>query len=169
MTIIFNCESCGKEIKAPDGTEGKKGKCHFCGVNIKIPSPPVELDEEGLIPLAPIDEEEERHYKETLDKIVKQEHDVIAESGGELRPTMPDPENFTSEELHHFVVNYCLNMSNSKLDIAALEVAKLKKYGPEGLQAVEDFIDGSAFELALDVIPANLLKGFLAKLKAKLG
>ena len=168
MTIKFICDSCGKEIKAPDGSEGKKGKCHFCGEEIVIPQPPKELDDDGLIPLAPIDEEEERHYKDTINDIVRQEHDVIAQSGGSPKPSMPDPETAASEDLHHFVVNYCLNMSNSKLETAAVELKKLRQYGPTGLQAIDDFVKGDAFELALDVIPARVLEGFLSQLKGEL-
>ena len=168
MTIKFICDNCGKEIKSPDGSEGKKGKCHFCGEKMIIPQPPKELNEDSLIPMAPIDEEDERHYKDTINDLVRQEHDIIAESGGPPKPSMPDPETVASEDLYHFVVNYCLNMSNSKLDTAAAEVTKLRKYGPTGLGAVDDFIKGNAFELALDVIPAGVLKGFLSQLRGEL-
>lgn len=33
----FNCQSCGKLLKTPDGSEGKQGRCPHCGQVMSIP------------------------------------------------------------------------------------------------------------------------------------
>lgn len=37
MPINFTCDACRKEIRVPDGTEGKKTKCPFCQAVQSIP------------------------------------------------------------------------------------------------------------------------------------
>ncbi len=45
MAISFPCNNaaCGKMMRAPDGTEGKKARCSLCGAVQVIPLPPAEL------------------------------------------------------------------------------------------------------------------------------
>lgn len=45
MAIVVPC-SCGKKIKAPDGSEGRRAKCPNCGSILTIPLPEPELIEE---------------------------------------------------------------------------------------------------------------------------
>ena len=59
-------------------------------------------------------------------------------------------------------------MSASNLKRAELHVAQLRKKGPVGVQAVEDFLKGRALEPALDSIPGSALQAFLSELLAKL-
>ena len=35
--IRFKCPSCGKRLKVPDGTAGKKGICSRCGESVEVP------------------------------------------------------------------------------------------------------------------------------------
>ena len=55
MAISFPCDnlSCGKMVRAPDGTEGKKARCPMCGTVQVIPA---SLDELTLPPLEFADE-----------------------------------------------------------------------------------------------------------------
>ena len=39
MPISFNCESCKKKVKAPDGAGGKWGKCPKCGHRFVVKHP----------------------------------------------------------------------------------------------------------------------------------
>jgi|GEM_PF-1731582 len=39
MTIEFNCDGCGKHLKAPEEKAGKTGKCPDCGEPILVPLP----------------------------------------------------------------------------------------------------------------------------------
>ena len=74
-------------------------------------------------------------------------------------------QDVSSKDLHHFVVNYCLDMSASNIERAESHAAKLRKFGPVGAQAVEDFLMDEALEPALDAIPRPLLQGFLKRLR----
>ncbi len=56
MAIRFNCDNpdCGREVRAPDGTEGKKAKCPHCGkvqvIPAVAPPGPSPFSAEGLAP-----------------------------------------------------------------------------------------------------------------------
>jgi hypothetical protein len=39
MTITFECQSCGRKLKAPDGAAGKSSKCPGCGALVTCPAP----------------------------------------------------------------------------------------------------------------------------------
>ena len=165
MAITFRCRTCNNQIKAPDAAAGKKGKCPFCGHSNDIPAPPSEDD---VIPLAEIDEEEERRAQQEIQALRQQEQDLLAETGGEPPVPLEHREEITSDDLHHFVVNYCLDMANGKLDRAETHVAQLRKYGSLAQDAVKDFAGGSASEPALGSIPQPVLQGFLKRLREQL-
>jgi len=166
MTITFQCEHCRKEVKAPDAAAGKRGTCPYCGQSNYIPAP---VSEDDVLPLAPVDEAEERRRAEQIRALLAQEKQIIAESGGEPSVPLEHREDLTPEDLYHLVVNYCLDMAGSKLDRAETHVAKLRQFPGLAQQAVADFISKKASEPALDSIPARVLKGFLTKLREKLG
>ncbi|MFP4055007.1 MAG: hypothetical protein ACLFV7_14195 [Phycisphaerae bacterium] len=166
MSISFECEHCGKEVSAPAEAAGRRGKCPFCHQSSYIPDP--NVDEE--IPLAPVDEEEERAIEEEERRLQEAERALIAETGAELPPesggsTAAGSEKVSPEQLYHHVVNYCLEMSNSNLEKARDSANRLKQHGYDGLQAVDDFITGKALEPALDPIPTKLCRGFLDQLR----
>jgi hypothetical protein len=39
MTIEFNCPQCAQQIRTPDTTAGKRGKCPSCAAIVRIPAP----------------------------------------------------------------------------------------------------------------------------------
>lgn len=166
MSITFTCEHCRKQVKAPDTAAGKRGKCPYCGQSCYIPAP---VDQDDVLPLAPIDEDEERRRQEMVRSLHEQERDLIAETGGAEPAPLEHREDLSVEDLYPFVVNYCLDMATSKLDRAETYVAKLKGFGPLGKLAVEDFRKGRAAEQALDIVPKPLLGGFLKQLESELG
>jgi len=162
MSIKFTCEHCRKQVKASDSAAGKRGKCPYCGQTSYIPAPVSEGD---VLPLAPVDEGEERRRQEEIKRLREKERDLIAETGGPAPVPLEFREDLTSEDLHHFVVNYCLDMARGKLDRAAVHAAKLKEFGDLGRQAVEDFLTGGASEPALKEIPKPVLEGFLKQMQ----
>ena len=164
MSISFQCEHCRKQVNAPDDAGGKRGKCPYCGQSNYIPTP---VSEDDIIPLAPIDEADERHREEVVHELFEMEQDLLDERKDTASKTPPleHREDVSQEELHHFVVNYCLDMAASKLERANMHAQQLKKFGKVGVQAVDDFITGSTLEPALDSIPSRLLNGFLKQLR----
>ena len=166
MSIKFRCEACHKTVKAPDDAAGKRGKCPYCEHSSYIPAPVAEGEE---VSLAPLDDAEEQRRQQEIEQLVAQERDLIAETGNlDAAAPLEHREDLASEDLHHFVINYCLYMTNGKLDQAAAEVERLRPFKHMGLDAIGDFLAGKAAEPALESIPAPVLKGFLKELQDRL-
>lgn len=164
MSITFRCEHCRKDVQAPDSAAGKRGKCPYCSHSSYIPEP---VNDEDLVPLAPLDEEEERRHQQEVRQLFEQERDLIAQTGSKPQAPLDQREDVKPDDLHHFIVNYCMDMSVSKLPQADKQVIELRKQ-PLGLQTVEDFLAGKATEPALKAIPPRLLQAFLTQLRDKL-
>jgi DNA-directed RNA polymerase subunit M/transcription elongation factor TFIIS len=60
MPIPFDCPSCGKTLKAPEETAGKRIRCPHCKDVIVVPEPVYEAEE--VAPPAPADEPAESGY-----------------------------------------------------------------------------------------------------------
>jgi len=165
MNITSHCEFCHKEIQAPDTAGGKRGKCPFCAKSTYIHSP---VAEEELLGLAPLDEQEERRLQEHVQELYRREHDLIAlGKKGPLEP-LEERENLASSDLHHFAVNYVLEMARNNFEGADVQAMKLRNFGALGIQAVDDFIEGKSHEPALEALPKRVRASFLAELRAKL-
>lgn len=163
MPIEFDCEHCGKKIKAPDEASGRRGKCPFCQNSVYIPAP---VSDEDLLDLEPEDPEFEQRRKQRIQELLDAERDLLAEAPDHDAVAVPldQRENLSSEDLQHLVVNYCLDMSASQLQRAEKHAQQLAKFGPLGRAAVEDFQKGEIDEPALNDIPEPLLEAFLKRL-----
>jgi hypothetical protein len=161
MSITFRCEHCRENVKAPDEAAGKRGKCPHCGMTSYIPDP----NESGEIPLAPIDEQSEAEREAEERRLREQEEALIAEMGGDPDVPIDQQDDIGPEDLHHYVVNYCLDMAEGKLEPAQTHADKLKRFGYKGLQAVDDFLSGNVQEPAMDEIPPKVVQGFLDQLR----
>lgn len=165
MSITFRCEQCRKDVKAPDAAAGKRGKCPHCGHSSYIPMPSTENEE---IPLAPIDEEEGGRGGKS-ESFQEMDRTLLHEmSGAGTEVPLDHREDLGSEDLHHFVVNYCLDMFKGDLERAAQHAQKMKTFKYTAIQAVEDFEKNNVTEMVLDVIPKKVLNGFLLDLKERL-
>ena len=166
MAITFRCEHCRRDITAPDGAGGRRGKCPFCQKSMYIPSP---VDEDDVLPLAPIDEEAERRQKADAQAALKQDLALLdASDDGSATPPLEHRENLAPEDLKHFVINYCLDMAGSNLDRVPLHLAKLKRFGSLGRQAVDDILADEMLDPALSSMPEQLAQGFLKQLREEL-
>jgi hypothetical protein len=165
MTISFQCEHCRREVTAPDEAAGKRGKCPYCGHSNYIPAP---VSEEEILDLAPVDEEEERRRQEEVRRIREQEKALLAEIADKAPVPLEQRTDLTSADLHHFVVNYCLDLYTSKIQRLRQHVDQLLKFKPLALQAVEDFLSGRVSEPALKGVPPRAMKGFLMQLRDEL-
>ncbi len=163
MTIKFHCEYCGNLVQAPDDAGGKRGKCPHCQRSNFIPAP----EGEEPLDLAPLDEEEERRHRAEVERLMRAERDLIHETyRDETTPRLNqrEPGDVTTADLHHLVVNYCLDMVSGQLDRARTHMDKLRQYPEAGQGAVRDFISGKVLEPALDRIPLRVLQGYLNEL-----
>jgi len=166
MSITFRCERCHRDITAPDGAGGSRGKCPFCQNSTYIPAP---VSEDDILPLAPVDEEDERRQQAEADAARKQDL-ALLDSGDDGASTAPLEQraDLKPEDLHHFVINYCLDMANSDLERVPTHVAKLKEFGSLGTQAVDDVLADEMLDPALSSLPEALVRGFLKQLREEL-
>jgi len=165
MSITFRCEKCRKNVQAPDSAAGKRGKCPHCGQSSYIPK---AVADEDLIPLAPIDEAEEQARKKEIDSLLAVDRQLLHETGSWPDVPLEHKEDLSSADLHHFVVNYCMDVFDGNLERAQLHVRKMKMLKYTAIEAVEDFQTKKAKEPTLDRIPSRVLEGLLKDLKAKL-
>ena len=166
MSITFRCEHCHRDVTAPDGAGGKRGKCPYCQKSAYIPAP---VDEADLPALAPIDAEDERRLQAEA-KALWQQDLALLDSGDEASesPPLEQREDLAPEDLHHFAINYCLDMAGSNLDRALAHVARLREFGPLGRQAVDDLLADEILDEALASLPEPLARGFLRQLREEL-
>lgn len=165
MTIRFHCEACHKTVEAPDSAAGRRGKCPYCGHSGYIAS---SVREEDLIPLKPIDEQGTDDAAADSEQIKHLEKELLHEMSGEPSLPLDQKEDLTSEDLHHLVVNYCLDMFHGNCERAERVVDQLKQFKFTAVQAVNDFRSGKADEPVMKAIPPKLRKGFLEALSQKL-
>ena len=106
--------------------------------------------------------------KEKIRALYLQEHDLIAQTGIKVTEPLEHRENLTTEDLHHFVINFCLEMAHNNVEGADRQVEELKKFGQLSLKAIDDLASGKVHEPALDTIAAQPRKLYLSTLRGKL-
>ena len=162
MTIQFQCVHCQKEVQAPDAAGGKRGKCPFCGTSNYIPAP---VTEDDAIPLAPLDDEDERRRQKEVEDLLRQERELLAETGDKPAEPQEDSIGESKQELRRLVVKYCRYMHAGKLPSAETRADALRKQAGPALQIVDDFMSGREIDPDLATMPGGLLQGFLRQLK----
>ncbi|MHC4563068.1 MAG: TFIIB-type zinc ribbon-containing protein [Planctomycetota bacterium] len=168
MSIQFDCAYCGKIIKAPDAAAGKRGRCPHCGQTNDVPVPLPDTHDDDVFDVAPLDDEDERQREQELRRLMDQERELLAESREQATVPLEQIEDLRPEHLHHFVVNYCRDMADGKLDRTKAHISQLYKFRLTALEAVDEFLSGKVSEPALGDIPPRVLQGFLKSLQATL-
>ena len=173
MSIDIHCPQCEKLIRAPDNAGGKYGKCPYCETKVYIPA----LDEGGEIPLAPLDEEEERRERELIRESVRYAAAFDKESD-KLPPEGAAPRGGGGRQVHEpppgevidigdEVEAYVMAMRDSKLDDAERVIRTLKSAGARAA----DYVEGLMLDPApppLGNVPKPLMMGFLKSLLGRL-
>ncbi|MBI1825690.1 MAG: hypothetical protein HY287_08770 [Planctomycetes bacterium] len=185
MSIELNCPNCEHQIRAPDTAGGKHGLCPYCQTKVYIPVP---VTDDDLIPIAPLDPDEEAHDRELKREAVRysaafdKEADAQGGAGDrEARGTgparRPAPNAASSaanapapgevidiaEEVERFVIA----MRDSKLEDADRVVAKLKRVASRA----RDYVEGLLLDPTpppIGNVPKPLLNGFLKSLGGRL-
>jgi phage FluMu protein Com len=165
MTLTFKCEHCHKKVSAPDSVGGKRGKCPFCKESTYIPMP---VSEDEILDVAPLDDAEEQNRQKLESKLWAQERDLIAHTGGADPVPLSERDDLSSEDLHHFVINYCIDMASGNLERAYKHADELRSFGKLGAEAVKYFQIVQGAEPALANIPPPVVQGFLEDLADRL-
>ncbi len=176
MSIEIQCPQCRRVIRAPDDAGGKRGKCPYCKDSVYIPLPPGEA---GEIPLAPIDEDEERRaeelrreairYAAAVDKV----RDSIAAAGNAASSAggaPPMPAAGEAVDLGAETQAFILAMRDSKLDTAEAAAARMKRAGARARDYVEGLLldPGAPGRPQYENLPAPVVQGFLKALLSRL-
>lgn len=176
MAIEFHCEHCNHLIKAAAANAGQTGKCPYCGVETYIPRP---VEEDGELPLAPLDEEFEQHRREAAMEDAAYQRKLLedrAEPGEKAqRKKQPvaeaasaKPEKGSLKQVTKLVVQYLEAMSAGQLDRAAVFIRELSKSKAQLPPILEDLEIGDLTGYGLPAMPRPVLLGFLKQLRAKL-
>lgn len=182
MSIEFHCEHCNKIVRAPDESGGHPGKCPHCHGTNYIPRP-----EAGEIPLEPIDEDFERHRKQSAaedfayQRTIMSDRSTPAAEGGRgsrasgaagrtPRPSNAEPdESLTDKQISSLIVNFITAMANGSLPKAEEICRRLRPQSGRVNALLDDML--SAENIAgygLPTLPKPVLNGFVKQLRAKI-
>ena len=169
MSIELHCPQCGKLIRAPEDSGGKKGRCPYCKRTVYIPTP---LSDGDTIALAPIDPEEEER-----DAALRRESAQYAASvekadgttAGKGRTQSARPTKGVGEVVNigELVSSFIRAMHESKLPEADRIVEKLKKAGARAKDHVQA-LTLDEIPPAVGNVPPALAQGFLKALLGRL-
>ena len=161
MPISFRCEHCGKKIEAPDSAGGKRGKCPYCRQGNYIPAPTADDD---VFDLAPVDEEDETRSQAEMQRLRQIEAELLAERSAESPVPLEHRDDLSSKDLHHYAINYCLDMADGRLERAEKHIDDLARFAEHATQAVDEVASSIDDEPALKDIPQPVVKGLLEQL-----
>jgi 23S rRNA U2552 (ribose-2'-O)-methylase RlmE/FtsJ len=122
------------------------------------------VSEDEILDMAPLDEEDERQHQKLVDELRAKEHDLIANTGATESVPLSERDDLSSEDLHHFVINYCLDMAEGNLERAHKHASELKPYNKLAAEAIKYFQIVQGDEPALANIPQPVVQGFLKDL-----
>ncbi len=172
----FHCEHCGRLIKAPANSGGRRGKCPHCGGMAYIPA---ENEDAGELPLAPLDPEEERQRNRAMREAAQTYHHLLqdqttpGEKGarGGVRPVERASEGaarLSAKALNRMVVEYVEAMAEGRLGDAEALAARLSKYKSQVLAGLEAMAGEDLAGYGLPALPRPVLLGFLRQLRMDL-
>jgi len=184
VSIEINCPNCEHQIRAPDDAGGKQGLCPYCQTKVYIPMP---VKDEDMIPLAPLDPEEEEHDRELQRESVRysaafdKDADIQAGAGeresrgnaGAARRSGGAPSGSNAPppgeviDIADEVERYVIAMRDSKLDEADKVVNKLKRVASRARSYVEGLLLDPT-PPPIGNVPKPLLNGFLKSLAGRL-
>lgn len=176
MSLELHCEGCGKLLKAPESSGGKRSKCPACGHEVYIPMPPSEIEE---LPLAPEDEtEREREAalqaeRRRLDRAIAGERDLPGNDGGSRAGSSSSRRieretSETADDLEQVMITYLDAMRESDLNRADDALAVLLQNRTAAKRILGRLSANPEPPGELGDIPAAVYRGFLKNLKSQL-
>jgi len=169
MEITFHCEHCGKEVKAPEPSAGKRGKCPHCHNVCYIPSPPDQLEEYDL---APVDPEEERRRQNEEAAARALQRKLLSErkevEGPDKPPPVQEDETVRPGDLESLVTDFVNAMGRGSLEEADRLAAILKGNKKEVQTLIERIGADELLSAKISSLPRPVMLGFLKQLRSKI-
>ncbi|MBK9127547.1 MAG: hypothetical protein IPM13_07070 [Phycisphaerales bacterium] len=167
MPIEFHCNHCNHLIRAGSEHAGKRGKCPHCKNSVYIPTPSEEIE---IIPLAPIDPDEERRRKQgqeetrRITQTIRSERgevpevrrETVGEASGDVRLPV---------DVETLVLEYCLAMAGGKLDEAADFATEIRANRKRADEVISRLMMEELPPMKLSKIPRAVLMQFLKQLR----
>ncbi len=125
-------------------------------------------DDDDILPLAPLDEDEERHRLQRERDLLAQERDLLADTSGGGAEGVEQSEDRDVRDFYPLVIDYCRDMSVGQLERAQEHVSRLRQSPGLAKEAVEQFLAGQKTDEFLDRIPPPVVEGFLKSLRDEL-
>ena len=169
MPINFSCESCKKNIKAPDGAGGKWGKCPKCGHRCYVPMPASAFEGEDELRLAPVDENDETRFGELMKETHSLTQNILHETGPlEDEESENEPNDAEQRELIKQIIIYLQLIAHGELEQAQQKLKTIARFKDAAKEILKKMAKAERPEPELADVPPKLLKGFLKDLHAKL-
>ncbi len=178
MPIEFRCEHCNKEIRAPENTAGRTGKCPHCkGLNYV----PLPEDEVGELPLAPLDRDEEVRRGRAAAEDMALQWKLLHERSAPDDPRSRNPARSATasrpasafagssrRSLTAQIVSYVENLSQGKLAEADQLSRELGSHKTEVGKILDEMMSEDLNGYGLPTLPRPVLVGFLKQLRVKI-
>lgn len=166
MAILFHCQFCGKEIKAPDEAGGKWGKCPSCHNKLYVPSQ-VSGDD---LKVAPLDTDLMESEKKLMAETYKLTQDIMQER--EVREGPPELSGaiyeMSGRELKDNIILYLRQMASDELDEAEATAALISPFAAQALKIIDRIALSEMPEPELADIPPQMLSGSIRTLRSRL-
>lgn len=173
MSIELRCEGCGKKLKAPRESGGKRSKCPACDHEVYIPTPEDEIEE---LPLAPEDAAEQEREAALLAEGRQLALDIAhddassvddAAAAGAQSPG-PDSASPGGASTYDTVVGFLVAMRDSDLNRADECRTALSSRRAEALQIISQIAADAIPPAQMADVPAGVYQGFLKSLRSQL-
>jgi hypothetical protein len=166
MSIIFHCEYCGKKMKAPDSSGGKREKCPACHNKVYVPAP--DTGEE--LKLAPLDREYEDKQKQLMNETYNLTQEILLEREVPDAPpgTSGSVPQISEKELTKNIILYLKQMADGYLDEAVKTADKITPYRSQAVDILDTIAVSEMPEPELADVPAQVLSGLIRNLRARI-
>jgi len=167
MAIVFHCEHCGKEIKAPDSAGGKWGKCPTCQHKLYVPSP--DAGEE--LKLAPEDNRDLEREKQLMAETYRLTQEILKEKEIPDGPRVPTGAVYemSEQELKKNIITYIKQMEDGELEEAERTAALISPHKTRVTEILDRIALSEIPEPELSDIAPQVLSGLIRTLRSKLG
>ncbi len=173
MPIEFHCEHCEKLVNAPDDAGGRRAQCPHCKGKCYVPTASDQLEE---IPLAPLDQEEEKRRKQAHQEDVALQQSLLHERADLDAPAKPasqasttaSPAQATTIDAKGLVYDYVEAMSGGRLEEADRIADRLLTVRDDVLRIIESIATDPLAASDMPAVPKPVLVGFLKQLRARL-
>ncbi len=173
MPIEFHCEHCEKLVKAPDDAGGRRAECPHCKGMCYVPTASDQLEE---VPLAPLDQEEEKRRRQAQREDAALQQSLLHERPDLDKPGKPAAQASTTASAAHattidakgLVYDYVEAMSGGRLEEADRIADRLAAVRDDVIRIIESIATDPLAASDMPAVPRPVLVGFLKQLRARL-